>query len=100
MFNPLYVVVCPGEGKQPHTIEIKYLAAAAEWHTKKMNPAISIVIITYNSAAQIGTCLRALQQQGCDYEIVVVDNGSRDDSRAIVAGFPGVRLVAAGENLG
>jgi O-antigen biosynthesis protein len=64
--------------------------------------AASIIIITYNSAAQIGPCLRALQQQRCDteYEIVVVDNASRDQSRAIVAGFPAARLIAADENWG
>jgi GT2 family glycosyltransferase len=67
-----------------------------------MPPIASIIIVSYNSAAQIGTCLRALQQQrcDCDYEIVVVDNASRDESRVIVAGFPGVRLLAADENWG
>src|SRR4051812_50226115 len=67
-----------------------------------MPPTISIVIVSYNSAAQIGACLRALQQQRCDceYEIVVVDNASHDASRAIVAGFPAVRLIAANENWG
>jgi GT2 family glycosyltransferase len=67
-----------------------------------MTPTISIIIVTHNSAAQIGACLRALQQQRCDaeHEIVVVDNASRDESRAIVAGFPAVRLVAEAENWG
>ena len=67
-----------------------------------MPPTTSIIIITYNSAAQIGACLRALQQQrgDGDYEIVVVDNASHDESRAIVGGFPGVRLIAASENWG
>jgi O-antigen biosynthesis protein len=67
-----------------------------------MPPIASIIIVSYNSAAQIGACLRALQQQRCDceYEIVVVDNASHDQSRAIVADFPGVRLIAADENWG
>jgi GT2 family glycosyltransferase len=67
-----------------------------------MPPTTSIIIVSYNSAAQIGTCLRALQQQRCDceYEIVVVDNASQDQSRAIVAGFPAARLIAANENWG
>jgi GT2 family glycosyltransferase len=67
-----------------------------------MPPTTSIIIVSYNSAAQIGACLRALQQQRCDceYEIVVVDNASRDQSRAIVAGFPAARLLAANENWG
>jgi O-antigen biosynthesis protein len=67
-----------------------------------MPPIASIIIVSYNSAAQIGACLRALQQQRCDceYEIVVIDNASHDQSRAIVADFPGVRLIAADENWG
>jgi GT2 family glycosyltransferase len=67
-----------------------------------MPSTASIIIISYNSATQIGACLRALQQQRCDceYEIVVVDNGSRDESRAVVASFPNVRLITADENWG
>jgi O-antigen biosynthesis protein len=68
----------------------------------RMPPIASIIIVSYNSAAQIGACLRALQQQrcNCDYEIVVVDNASHDQSRTIVADFPGVRLIAVDENWG
>src|SRR5215213_3637387 len=67
-----------------------------------MLPIASIIIVSYNSAAQIGACLRALQQQRCDceYEIIVVDNASHDQSRAIVADFPAARLIAADENWG
>jgi GT2 family glycosyltransferase len=67
-----------------------------------MTPTISVIIVTHNSAAQIGACLRALQQQryAAEYEIVVVDNASRDESRAIVAGFPAARLVPESENWG
>jgi O-antigen biosynthesis protein len=67
-----------------------------------MPPTTSIIIVSYNSAAQIGTCLRALQQQrcNCEFEIVVIDNASRDESRAVIGSFPDVRLIAANENLG
>jgi GT2 family glycosyltransferase len=67
-----------------------------------MFPIASIIIVSYNSAAQIGACLHALDQQRCDYEyeIVVVDNASHDQSRAIVADYPAVRLIAADENWG
>jgi GT2 family glycosyltransferase len=67
-----------------------------------MAPTISIIVVTHNSAAQIGACLRALQQLRCDaaYEIVVVDNASQDESRAIVGGFDDVRLIAERENRG
>jgi GT2 family glycosyltransferase len=67
-----------------------------------MPPNISIIIVSYNSAARIGGCLRAIQQLRCDaeYETLVVDNASHDDSRAIVVGFPAARLIAEADNLG
>ena len=37
---------------------------------------IGIIIVTYNSAAEIGACLDAALASGAD--IVVVDNASRD----------------------
>jgi GT2 family glycosyltransferase len=65
-------------------------------------PAASIVIVSYNSAGQLGGCLAALKrlQFAPAYEIIVVDNASRDGSRAIAAAEPGVRLLAMDENLG
>jgi GT2 family glycosyltransferase len=67
-----------------------------------MTPTISIIIVSYNSAGQIGACLRALQDlhSEAEYEIIVVDNASRDMSSAIVGSFPAVRLMAEGENWG
>jgi GT2 family glycosyltransferase len=67
-----------------------------------MTPATSIIIVAYNSAAQIGACLRALQRQRCasEYEVIVVDNASTDDSRAIAGEFATVRVIAEPENWG
>ncbi len=42
-------------------------------------PRVAIVIVTYNSAAEIGGCLDALADTGA--EILVVDNASTDSSR-------------------
>jgi len=58
---------------------------------------IGIVIVTYNSAAEIGPCLDAALASGA--EIVVVDNASHDGTIAEVA-RRGVRLIANSENLG
>ena len=41
-------------------------------------PDIGIVIVTYNSHADIGACLDAAGQSGA--EIVVVDNASTDET--------------------
>ncbi len=58
---------------------------------------IGIIIVTYNSAAEIGACLDAALASGAD--IVVVDNASSDGTIAEVA-RRGVRLIANSENRG
>jgi GT2 family glycosyltransferase len=58
---------------------------------------IGIIIVTYNSEAEIGACLDAAIRSGA--EIVVVDNASADQTVAAVA-RRGVRLIANSENRG
>lgn len=65
-------------------------------------PRISILIVNYNSGARLRRCLASLQKQtNKDFEVVVIDNGSLDDSISqaisLVTDF---RLIEAGENLG
>jgi glycosyltransferase involved in cell wall biosynthesis len=51
-------------------------------------PAVSIVIPAYNHAKFLkGTIESALAQTWHDYEIVVVDDGSKDDTPAVAAQF-------------
>ena len=66
-------------------------------------PTLSIVIVSYEARADLVRCLESLRAHppACDTEIVVVDNGSSDDSVAAVrAGFPDVRVIESRENLG
>jgi GT2 family glycosyltransferase len=58
---------------------------------------IGIIIVTYNSAAEIGPCLDAAIATGA--EIVVVDNASTDKTRGEVESRK-VRLIANPENRG
>jgi N-acetylglucosaminyl-diphospho-decaprenol L-rhamnosyltransferase len=61
---------------------------------------ISVVIVTYNSARCIANCLQSvLKQRGVNFEVIVVDNASADETVRLVQSFP-VRLVASKENLG
>jgi glycosyltransferase involved in cell wall biosynthesis len=55
----------------------------------------SVVVPAYNEAAYLGRALDSLQRQDYDgeYEIIVVDNNSTDDTAAIAA-RPGVRVVS------
>ena len=60
---------------------------------------VSAVIITWNSASDIAACVEAVRSAGAE-EIIVVDNGSKDQTREIVARLEGVRLLHFPENLG
>ena len=44
---------------------------------------LSVIIPVYNAGRYIGACLQSLYRQGLeeeDFEVIVVDDGSRDDS--------------------
>ena len=63
-------------------------AAQARW------PRVSVVICAYNAADTIGECLTSLEALTYpDTEILVVDDGSRDDTAAIARRQPGVRVI-------
>ena len=57
--------------------------------------SVSIIIPTFNGGSRIGNCLDALAKQikGQNTEIVVVNDGSNDNTTDIVARYPGVRLI-------
>lgn len=56
-------------------------------------PAISVVAPLYNKALYVGRCLESIRRQTfTDFEVVVVDDGSTDDSAAIAAAFCDVRI--------
>src|ERR1700733_6634934 len=59
---------------------------------------VAIVVVTWNSSAEIGGCLTALKGL-CDTEVLVVDNASGDRTREEVAAH-GVRLIGNPGNAG
>ena len=65
-------------------------------------PRLSIIIVTFNSRADIDACVRSLTDGiHVDREIIVVDNASTDGTPAhIRERWPGIRLVQLGANLG
>ena len=58
-------------------------------------PLISIVIPAYNAGAHIEAALRSIADQRGTFEteILVVDDGSTDDTRARAESFAGVRVI-------
>lgn len=54
------------------------------------SPQVSVVVPAYNAAGTLGECLRALSLQTApqrEYEVIVVDDGSSDDTARVAAEF-------------
>jgi glycosyltransferase involved in cell wall biosynthesis len=67
------------------------------------SPTVSVCVPMYNNSATIARCLRSiLDQEGVDFEIVVVDDDSSDDCAAIAKAMlrPGDRLIRNESRLG
>jgi len=66
------------------------------------NPRVTVIIPNWNGAAHLPTCLESLRRQTFrDFEVIVVDNGSTDESLALLArDYPEVQVLALGENRG
>jgi glycosyltransferase involved in cell wall biosynthesis len=66
-------------------------------------PAVSTVICTYNRAWILGRAINsALEQTFANYEIIIVDDGSTDDTSDLVASYndPRIRYIRLPENRG
>ena len=64
---------------------------------------VSIILVNYNGANFLYNCLRSIEKfvNIYDYEVIVVDNFSTDDSiRIIKDDFPFFKLICSKDNLG
>jgi glycosyltransferase involved in cell wall biosynthesis len=57
-------------------------------------PKVSVVVCSYNGAATLRGCLEALQKVDYpDFEVILVDDGSKDSTQSIAAEFPLVKNI-------
>ena len=63
-------------------------------------PGISCIVCAYNEADRIEEVLRTLDGHPALGEVIVVDDGSTDDTRAIIEAHPDIRLVSYTVNQG
>src|SRR5690242_9706360 len=69
----------------------KELHESSEIRNFERAPLVSIVIPCYNHAHYLGQAIESVQRQTWPaVEIIVVDDGSTDDTAAVVARYPGV----------
>jgi N-acetylglucosaminyl-diphospho-decaprenol L-rhamnosyltransferase len=76
-------------------------AASIRAYADRMHNSIDVVIVAHNRYALTESCLRHLSAQTVDHQVIVVDNGSTDDTRArIRAEWPAVQLERLDDNRG
>lgn len=65
-------------------------------------PDVAVVIPNWNGRRFLAACFESLRAQRFrDFEVILVDNGSRDDSVSFTREhYPGVRVICLPENLG
>ena len=62
--------------------------------TSENKPFVSVIIPVFNDGQRLARCLQALEAQTYRdrFEVIVVDNGSKEDPASIVAMFPHAKL--------
>ncbi|HEV8378173.1 MAG TPA: glycosyltransferase [Tepidisphaeraceae bacterium] len=74
--------------------------AAAPKLLGELAPKVSVVVCSYNGASTLEQCLLSLSQsEYSNYEVILVDDGSTDQTPQIAAKFPPVKYIRQ-QNLG
>lgn len=63
-------------------------------------PEVFAVVVSYNGAPWLASCIESLRRSDPPVSILVVDNASRDDSVAIARSVEGVEVLQQSTNLG
>lgn len=76
--------------------------AGSLWKVERSMTDLGIVIVNYNTAAEVRIALQSvLKSAGLTFKVVVVDNASSDDSVAMIRReFPEVHVIASPDNGG
>lgn len=61
---------------------------------------LAAIVVTYNSAATLPRLLQSILDSTVGVRVIVVDNGSVDDSVSVARALTGIVVVATGANLG
>ncbi|HNQ74015.1 MAG TPA: glycosyltransferase [Verrucomicrobiota bacterium] len=87
--------------KKPAFDRVKAAFQAAPKFPLGDKPRVSVIVASYNGAATLKACLDSLRNLNYgDYEIILVDDGSTDDTPRLAQQYPTVRYFRHPANLG
>ena len=81
----------------------------ARWHDGRSGLAVrrsllmktaTVIVPTSEGGDRIGALLDSLAAQTVDHQVLVVDNGSSDGTREVLAGYPDVESIRLEQNIG
>jgi N-acetylglucosaminyl-diphospho-decaprenol L-rhamnosyltransferase len=78
------------------------LTPRANPEEEKKEPRVSMVVVSHNQRAALEECLESIERSEgrADYQVIAIDNGSRDGSAALVDRFPAVQWTRLPKNFG
>jgi GT2 family glycosyltransferase len=66
-----------------------------------MNKLVSVIIVNYNGAEFLDECIESISNQTyTNWEMIILDNNSKDNSIELIKKYPFVKLIESTENLG
>ena len=78
---------------KPSFDAVRRAFAVAPYFPLPSTPRVSVVVASYNGARTLEACLASLDRLNYpDYEVILVDDGSKDDTHRIVSAHPRVAL--------
>lgn len=71
-------------------------------NSKNNRATVGVIVVNYNGGDMLDRCIASMKKQTfIDYILLVIDNGSSDNSISTVRScYPDVQIIEAGQNLG
>ncbi len=86
---------------KPAFFAVRDQFAIAPYYPLPRTPSVSVVVGCYNGGRTLKACLESLEKlRYPDFEVIVVDDGSTDDTAQVASAYKSVRLIQHTTNMG